>query len=316
MKNFQILLYYCYSPISNPEKFREDHHLFCLSLNLKGRIIVAAEGINGTVSGTIEACQKYMDALKSDPRFSTIDFKVDTYPDHAFQRLNVRLKNEIVYSGLPSVDPNIKTGKYVEPSEFKQIKNDDDVVILDVRSNYEHTIGKFKNAITLNMDNFREFPEKIKDLEHLKNKKIVTYCTGGVKCEKASSYLIEQGFNNVYQLHGGIIKYGLEEGGEDFEGKCYVFDNRVILDVNQTNPVVISCCYVCGKIDDRMVNCANASCNRHVPICENCGWEKEGACSDVCQINPEKRPYDGSGYYQKEMNGYNPYKGLYRNFDK
>lgn len=312
MEKYNILLYYCYATIADPEKFREEHHLFCLSLNLKGRIIIASEGINGTVSGTIKDCQAYMKALKDDPKFASIDFKIDQYPTHAFQKMHVRVKSEIVYSGLPTTDPTIQTGKYVEPDEFKKIKDKEDIIILDVRSNYEHSIGKFKNAITLDMDNFRDFPEKVKELEKYKDKKVVTYCTGGIKCEKASAYLIEQGFKDVYQLHGGIIKYGLQEGGEDFEGKCYVFDNRVILDVNEVNPKVISTCYVCGKTDDRMVNCANPTCNRHVPICENCGWEKEGACSDLCKTNPEKRPYDGSGYYQKEMNGYDPYKGVYR----
>jgi UPF0176 protein len=124
--------------------------------------------------------------------------------------------------------------------------------------------------------------------------------------------LLEQGFENVYQLHGGIIKYGLEEGGEDFEGKCYVFDNRLTVDVNKVNPVVISRCHVCQEPSDRMVNCANPVCNIHVAICEPCGHALQGACSDTCREHPETRPYDGSGYYQKEMNGYNPLKGFSR----
>jgi UPF0176 protein len=151
---------------------------------------------------------------------------------------------------------------------------------LDVRSNYEHEVGKFKNALTLDIENFRDFPEKVKELEHLKGKKILTYCTGGIKCEKASAFLLEQGFENVYQLHGGIIKYGLEAGGEDFEGKCYVFDNRINADVNKVNPKVISKCHVCETNCDRMINCANPVCNLHAPICEKCGWELDGACSD------------------------------------
>ncbi len=312
MKNYQILLYYCYTPIEDPEVFREQHHLFCLSLDIKGRIIVASEGINGTVSGTVENCRKYMEALQNDSRFASIDFKVEPYHQHSFQKLHVRVKPEIVHSGLNHINPNQQTGTYVEPSDFKKLKDDKDVVILDVRSNYEHKMGKFKNAITLDIENFRDFPDKVKELEHLKDKKVITYCTGGIKCEKASAFLLEQGFKDVYQLHGGIIKYGIEEGGEDFEGKCYVFDNRVVADINKVNPAVISHCYVCGKQDDRMVNCANPVCNLHVPICENCGWEMEGACSDNCKEHPEKRPYDGSGYYQKQMNGYDPYKGLHR----
>lgn len=312
MKDYSILLYYHYTPIEDPEAFREEHHLLCLNLNLLGRIIVAAEGLNGTVSGRREDCEKYMETVKADPRFHGIDFKVDYSEKQAFTKLHVRYKPEIVHSSLRHVRPYEKTGTHLSPAEFKKLKDQEDVVLLDVRSDYEHMVGKFKNALTLDIENFRDFPSKVDELAHLKGKKIITYCTGGVKCEKASAFLLEKGFENVYQLHGGIIKYGMEEGGEDFEGKCYVFDNRVAVDVNKVNPTVISTCYVCGELSDRMVNCANSECNIHVPMCEKCGEEMEGACSASCKSHPEKRPYDGTGYYQKETNGYNPYKGLFR----
>jgi UPF0176 protein len=312
MKDYSILLYYHYTPIDDPETFREEHHLLCLNLNLLGRIIVAAEGLNGTVSGRRQDCEQYMAAVKADPRFRGIDFKVDAARSQAFTKLHVRYKPEIVHSSLRHVRPHEKTGIHLSPAEFKKLKDQEDVVLLDVRSDYEHMVGKFKNAITLDIENFRDFPDKVEELAHLKNKKVITYCTGGVKCEKASAFLLEKGFENVYQLHGGIIKYGMEEGGEDFEGKCYVFDNRLTVDVNRVNPTVISTCYVCGELSDRMVNCANSTCNIHVPMCEQCGEEMEGACSETCKSHPEKRPYDGTGYYQKETNGYNPFKGLYR----
>jgi UPF0176 protein len=274
---------------------------------------VAREGLNGTVSGTSEACDAYMRATKADPRFSHTEFKVDFYTEPTFKKLHVRVKDEIVHSSLKHVDPTKRTGGYVEPEQLREmIKNEEDIVILDVRSNYEHELGRFKNAVTLDIENFRDFPDKIKELEQYKNKKIVTYCTGGIKCEKASAYLLEQGFDNVHQLHGGIIKYGLEAEGEDFEGKCYVFDSRLSVDVNKVNPMVVSKCYVCKTVSDRMVNCANPSCNIHVAICESCGEEMEGGCSQECKEHPEKRPYNGTGYYQKESNGYNPYKGFQR----
>src|SRR5690554_2147310 len=312
MENFDytILLYYCYAEIEDPEAYRQEHHLFCIENNIRGRVIVSDEGLNGTISGLRQDCIRYMDYVKSDPRFAKTDFKIDYYHQHAFSKINVRYKEEIVHSSLRHLNPNIKTGKHLAPNEFKKMKDGDDVVLLDVRSNYEHELGKFKNAITLDIENFRDFPEKLQELEHLKNRKIITYCTGGVKCEKASAYLLERGFQDVYQLHGGIIRYGIEEESEDFEGKCYVFDNRVAIDVNKVNPTVVSTCYVCGTKSDRMVNCANPTCNLHVPICEKCGWEMEGACSDTCKTHPDKRPYNGTGYYQKNTNGYNPYKGL------
>jgi len=312
MKDYLILLYYCYTKIEDPEAFRIQHHLYCIEHNLRGRIIIANEGINGTISGLKADCEKYMNDLHADPRFSHTEFKVEPFEAHAFQKLNLRVKDEIVHSGLKHIDPNEKTGEYLEPHEFKQVKNEEDVVIVDVRSNYEHNVGKFKNAISFDIDNFRDFPEKVKELEKYKDKKVITYCTGGIKCEKASAYLLKKGFKNVYQLHGGIIKYGIEEGGEDFDGKCYVFDNRVVVDVNKVNPTVISSCHICGTDCDRMVNCANPECNKHVPICEKCAEKMEGACSDKCKNYPNKRPYDGRGYYPKNLNGYNPYRGLMR----
>jgi UPF0176 protein len=152
MKKYQILLYYCYTPIADPEEFREQHHLFCVSLAIKGRIIVAAEGLNGTISGTVESCRKYMEVLKADSRFSSIDFKIEDSDKHGFQKLNVRVKSEIVHSGLAHVRPNEKTGIHLEPFEFKKMKEEEDVVILDVRSNYEHKVGRFKNAVTLDLE--------------------------------------------------------------------------------------------------------------------------------------------------------------------
>lgn len=302
MKHYQTLLYYCYSPIEDGEKFAADHLEFCKSLGLTGRIIVADEGLNGTVSGTPEACKAYMDAVHADPRFAKTDFKVDDVEEPSFIKMHCRYKEEIVYSGLRDpqvIDPNRETGKHLEPEEFLRMKDQEDVVILDVRSNYEHQVGRFKNAVTLDMENFREFPEKINELAQYKDKKILTYCTGGIKCEKASALLLREGFTDVYQLHGGIIKYGKEAGGEDFEGKCYVFDNRLTVDVNAVNPTVISTCFNCGKQTPKMINCANPMCNEHFTQCDECGWEMDGCCSEACKEHPRKRPYDGTGYYVK-----------------
>ncbi len=302
MKQYQTLLYYCYAPIANAEEFAADHLKFCKDLKLKGRIIVANEGLNGTVSGNKEACAVYMQTILADERFAKTDFKIDDVDKPSFIKMHVRYKTEIVHSGLkdPSViDPNKKTGKHLAPAEFLEMKDRDDVVILDVRSNYEHQLGKFKNAVTLDIDNFRDFPAKINELAKFKDKKILTYCTGGIKCEKASALLLHEGFTDVYQLHGGIIKYGKEAGGKDFEGDCYVFDNRLSVPVNTINPVIISTCRNCGTTTKKMINCANPECNEHFTQCNDCGNELEGCCSLACQTHPRKRPYDGTGYYVK-----------------
>ncbi len=302
MKKYQTLLYYCYSPIAEAEQFAADHLQFCKSLNLTGRIIVAEEGLNGTVSGTPEACKAYMDAVHADERFAKTEFKIDEVDEPSFIKMHCRYKTEIVHSGLRDperIDPNKQTGKHLEPQEFLEMKDRDDVVILDVRSNYEHNVGRFKNAVTLDIENFREFPEKINELAQYKDKKILTYCTGGIKCEKASALLLQEGFKDVYQLHGGIIKYGKEAGGKDFEGKCYVFDNRVAVDVNSENPKVVSTCYNCGTTTAKMINCANPECNEHFTQCDACGDALQGCCSSICMEHPRKRIYDGTGYYVK-----------------
>ncbi|MGV3509368.1 MAG: rhodanese-related sulfurtransferase [Sphingobacteriaceae bacterium] len=302
MKRYQTLLYYCYTTIDNGEQFAADHLKFCKSLDLVGRIIVADEGLNGTVSGTVESCKAYMDSIYNDPRFASTEFKIDEVEEPSFIKMHCRYKSEIVHSGLRDpniIDPKKKTGIHLEPKEFLEMKDRDDVVILDVRSNYEHSLGRFKNAVTLDIENFRDFPAKINELAKFKDKKILTYCTGGIKCEKASALLLHEGFKDVYQLHGGIIKYGKEADGKDFEGQCYVFDNRVAVDVNKVNPKVISTCYNCGTTTAKMINCANPECNEHFTQCDDCGWKLDGCCCETCKEHPRKRPYDGTGYYVK-----------------
>ena len=153
MKPYSVLLYYNYTPIPNPEEYRVKHHLFCIENNLLGRVIVAAEGLNGTVSGLKADCDAYMKWLENDPIFAgtDFDFKIEENEAHTFNKLHVRVKNEIVHSDLP-VDPRVRTGKHLKPKEFKQLlKNDPDVVLVDMRSNYEHELGRFKGAYTFDM---------------------------------------------------------------------------------------------------------------------------------------------------------------------
>lgn len=301
-KNYLVLAYYYYTPIQNPEEFTAQHLKYCKEIGLRGRIYIAHEGINGTVSGTKEVCELYMNNLKADSRFSGVEFKIDEHSGHAFNRMHVRTKTEIVHSGLrdPNViDPNKQTGKHLRGDEFLALKDREDVVILDVRSNYETRLGKFKNSVTLDMENFREFPEKIAELQQYKDKTIVTCCTGGIKCEKASALLLKEGFKDVYQLHNGIIGYAKDTGGKDFDGVLYVFDGRVSVPVNEVNPMAIATCTKCGTPTVRSLNCANVDCNEQFNMCEPCAEEMEGACSLECKVAPGKREYNGTGYYTR-----------------
>jgi UPF0176 protein len=301
MKNFRTLLFYKYVRIDDAEKFASDHLAFCVSIGLKGRILIADEGINGTISGTEDQAEKYIEHLHADSRFADLIFKVDEEEKASFAKMHVRYKKEIVHFGVKDVNVWKHSGKYLDPEEWLKMKDDPDVVMIDFRNEVEWEVGKFKNAVTLPITHFREVPGHIDELSKYKDKKVLAYCTGGIRCEKATAFLIENGFKEVYHLRGGIIEYGKKVGGKDFDGKCYVFDNRITVDVNDVNPTVISVCFNCGKPSSRFINCANDECNNHFIQCEDCGWEMEGCCSTECKQRPDRRKYDGTGFYQKRQ---------------
>lgn len=302
---YEILLYYKFTHVADPEGLRDEHEEVCRSLDLKGRILVAHEGINGTVSGTVKATEAYRQYMWQHPLFQGIEFKTDRHIGHVFRKLNVRVKPELVHLGLPQTwHPAELKAPYIEPEEMQQLLNnpDEDVVILDARSRYEYEIGKFRGAVTLPIGHFRELPEHLDKLAPYKDKKIVTYCTGGIKCEKLTGWLIQQGFEKVYQLHGGIIRYAQEAHGQGFEGKCYVFDGRLAVDVNTVDPVVVGHCSHCGQPTERIINCANADCNAHLLLCNDCCEKLEGCCSEPCYHSPNRRVYDGTGVYLRGVN--------------
>ena len=302
-----VLLYYYYSKIENTQKFLEDHKIFCKNFNFTGRIIISEEGLNGTISGMEKDCCKYMKFVKSDTRFSKIDFKIDACQEHLFPKLTIKIKPYLIKLNGGIVDPEVESGTHLSPKEFYNMMQQDETIILDVRSNYEHYVGKFKNSITLDIDKFYHFPEKIKNHELFlnpknHNKKILTCCTGGIKCETASAYLKKIGFKNVYQLSGGIIKYGIEENGKDFDGKCYVFDGRITKEVNKINPKNITKCLICNNNCDIMVNCMNSLCDKHFTMCNECFVNKNGCCSETCNNSNTKRKKFPNYYLKEEFN--------------
>jgi len=298
MKEFRTLLYYKYAQIEDAEIFARRHLKYCKQLNLLGRVIIADEGINGTVSGTVKQTKTYMKSLKENPIFEGIEFKIDEVDELSFNKMHVRYRTEVVTLGEDKLFPD-SSAPHLSAEQVIAMKDEEDVVMLDVRNNIEHEVGKFKGAVTMNIDHFRDFTENLDQLEHLKGKKVIAYCTGGIRCEKATTLMKQNGFENVYQIDGGIIKYGKETGGKDFEGKCYVFDKRILVDVNSVNPSVISKCLICSETSSHMVNCSNPECNEHFCVCESCGWDMNGACSEECKTHPRARTYDGSGYYSR-----------------
>lgn len=299
---YRVVAFYKYAAIPEAEDFCTRHLRFCLKLGIAGRIYIANEGINGQLSGTAAQIEEYIAELDNYSFLEGIQYKIDEAAQPAFNKCHVRYKNEIVHSNLP-VDPTKQTGKYVDGATLQRMMQDEDVVLVDMRSEYEHRVGRFKGAVTLPIDNFRELPEHIDSLKKYRHKKVVTYCTGGIKCEKASAYLLSQGFEDVYQLHGGVIQYAKETGGKDFEGDLYVFDGRVTVPVNSVNPTHVSHCIHCRTGSSRMINCANEECNKKIVVCEECGWEWDGTCSAECK-SAEHRAYTGTGFYAKPATGH------------
>jgi UPF0176 protein len=288
MPDYRILLYYKYVPIEDPEQFAREHLDYCKHLGVKGRILVAAEGINGTLSGTVAETDAYMAHMHADPRFSDMKFKIDEADEHAFRKIFVRHRKEIVTMKLEDdVDPNELTGTHLPPEQFYEELQKDDVIVLDGRNYYEYDIGHFRGAIRPDIESFREFPDWIRaNLSQHKDKKILTYCTGGIRCEKLSGFLLKEGFKDVAQLEGGIVTYGKDPQvrGRLFDGKCYVFDERISVPINRTEEdIVVGRCHHCGKPEDRYINCTYDFCHNQHISCPECEAEHRGYCSETCE---------------------------------
>jgi UPF0176 protein len=215
---------------------REPLLQFCLNLEIKGTFLLADEGINGTVAGTEKSILELLNYLKTDPlfegHFKNLSHKESWSDKHPFYRMKVKLKKEIVTLGVSGVSPTKMVGQYVKPQDWNKLISDPEVVLIDTRNDYEYAIGSFKNAINPKTNTFREFPEYVKThFDPKKHKKVAMFCTGGIRCEKASSFMMSEGFNEVYHLEGGILKYLEEVKPEEslWQGECFVFDQRVAI---------------------------------------------------------------------------------------
>lgn len=293
-KNYRVLLYYQFVTLADSETYALDHKALCESLNLKGRILVAEEGINGTLSGTVEETQAYMDHMKRDPRFTTMVFKIHEEDHNAFRKLYVKHRDSII-TLLPEddVNPNDLVGTYLKPEEWYELMQKEDVIILDGRNGYEYDLGHFRGAIRPDITNFKEFPKWIEEnLSEYKDKKVLAYCTGGIRCEKLTGVLLNQGFQDVYHLEGGIVTYGQNENtkGRLWDGKCYVFDDRISVKINQEEEVIVSKCVHCGTPTDRYINCTNDDCHLQHFSCASCEEKEEGFCSNSCREYIMKNP--------------------------
>ncbi|MDT2771463.1 rhodanese-related sulfurtransferase [Enterococcus pseudoavium] len=291
--DYRVLLYYNYTKIEDPETFAQEHRAFCRDLGIKGRILVALEGINGTLSGTKAATERYMEMMLADERFKDTYFKIDESAGHAFKKLFVRPRTELVALHLAEdIDPHQLTGNYLEPQAFREALLDDETIVIDARNDYEYDLGHFRGAIRPAIRNFRELPEWIREnKEQFMDKKIVTYCTGGIRCEKFSGWLLREGFEDVAQLHGGIAAYGKDEAtrGELWDGKMYVFDERISVEINQVDKQIVGKEWFDGTPCERYINCSNPECNRQILVSEENEQKYLGACSIHCAKHANNR---------------------------
>ena len=280
----KILLYYVFTPLADPDAIRLWQRDLCESLNLRGRILISKDGLNGTVGGDLDAVKKYLRKTREYPAFKNLDVKWsegtgldENGASVDFPRLVVKVREEIVSFGAPGeleVDANgvVGGGTKLQPTELHELvaERGDDVVFFDGRNAFEAEIGHFKNAVVPDVSNTREFVAELESgkYDHLKNKPVVTYCTGGIRCEVLSGLMKSRGFGEVYQLDGGIVRYG-ETFGDDglWEGSLYVFDNRLSMDFSD-HAAVVSACAICGKASKKMQNCADASCRTQLVLCD------------------------------------------------
>lgn len=281
-------------PIEDPKDLAATHLAFCQEIGIKGRILIAAEGINGTVSGTVEQCKQYMDHCHADPRFADMIFKIDDVEENAFKKIFVRARNDIINlgEGTEHIKPWETTGTHLSPEDWMEKLSDPNAIILDGRNDYESAVGHFEGAICPPLSSFRDFPRWIREnLGDYKTRPILSYCTGGIRCEKLSAFLMEEGFEEVYQLDGGIVTYGKNPNthGMKWKGACYVFDERVTVPIGTTDPSSASTCYFCGNPSNTYINCSNVDCNRHFVCCSACDEAHNHTCSDACLDAPRHR---------------------------
>lgn len=280
----KIILYYGFAPVADPETLKLWQKTLCESLGLKGRILISKHGINGTLGGDMSALKKYVRATKQFEGFGKIDFKWSEGTGNDFPRLSVKTRKELVAFASPDeikVDKSGVTngGKHLKPAEVNKLVEErgDEVVFFDGRNAFEAKIGKFKNAIVPETDTTHDFIRELESgkYDHLKDKPIVTYCTGGIRCEILSAAMINRGFQEVFQIQGGIVRYG--ETFKDkglWEGSLYVFDERMTMDFSDETKVIGEC-EACSGPTKNFVNCANLGCKDLVLLCESCSEKPE-----------------------------------------
>lgn len=249
MSDLVVAAIYKFVKLDDCALMREPLRAQCEAFGITGTLLLATEGINGTIAGTRAGIDQILAHLRSDPRLADLEHKESAADKPPFYRMKVKVKNEIVTMGVPGIDPTERVGQYVRPEDWNALISDPDVLLIDTRNDYEVEVGTFKGAIDPRITTFREFPDYVRNhLSEASKPRIAMFCTGGIRCEKASAYMLEQGFPEVYHLQGGILKY-LENVPEEeslWQGECFVFDQRVAVGQGLA-PGHYELCYGCSR---------------------------------------------------------------------
>ncbi len=306
---YLVLAYYHFCEILNPQQEVLEHKTFFEGRDATSRIYISENGLNGQMSAIEEDAKAYMEWLHARPQFSNITFKIHRYHENVFPRLTIKYRKHLVAYD-EKVDLS-KTGEHLSPQKWKEmLETEEDVVLLDVRNQYEWKVGRFEKAELPPCESFKEFGqygEELKSRVDPKKAKIMMYCTGGIRCELYSAVLKAGGFENVYQLDGGIINYGQKQGHQHWLGKLFVFDDRLIVPINDGETPTIGTCHHCGASIDHYYNCANMDCNELFLCCRECLKQFDGCCQMECKNAPRLRPYH-------EQHPHKPFRKWYHYF--
>jgi UPF0176 protein len=299
--DYAVIAYYHFFSIENPQKEAEEYKIFLASLGGKGRVYFAHEGVNAQLAVHKDQLPIYEEYLNRDSRYEGVDVKVQYFDEAPFAKLTVKAKKQLVALDC-KVDLS-KRGEYITSEQWaRRIEaKDPKTVILDVRNNYESAIGHFEGAIQPDVATFREFTSWLEDFKKEYDPKtttVLSYCTGGIRCELFSPLMKEAGYDKVYQLKGGVIRYGEEQGDRHWNGKLFVFDDRLVVSLDNMKDNVINACKFCHQPEDTYYNCANMDCNDLFVACPSCIKEAKGCCCKNCLETGRVRYFDPEARYR------------------
>lgn len=304
---YLILAYYNFVSVAEPLEEVKNHKAFLCQKEVKSRIYISEQGINGQLSAAAGDAHAYMEWMKSHPLFSSTQFKIAPYHEHTFPRQTIKYREQLVALDTPlEIEEG---GEYLSPDEWKRwLEEDKKKVVLDVRNDYEWRVGHFSGAEEPPCKTFRDFnayAEQLKEKVDPATTPIMMYCTGGIRCEIYSVLMKKQGFKKVYQLEGGVISYGEQIGADHWKGKLFVFDDRMTVPLKEgEETAVVGKCHLCSSPIEDYYNCANMDCNELFLCCQECVANHKGCCSISCSSAPRIRPIN-------QLNPHKPFKKWY-----